>query len=224
MQAELLTPTTTRTQPDDERTANRVLERSDEQLMADYAETGDRASFEELVHRYERKLYGYLRRTLGDSQLAEDAFQATFLQVHLKCKQFAPGRRLRPWLYAIASNQAVDLMRRNRRHKTVSLSVASADGHTGDQRHPLADVLQAEAADPVERLGRLEDRRWLRLALKKIPAKARQVLLLIVYRGLSYQETAETLGVPLGTVKSRMNSALPSLRRALLATRPGFTA
>ena len=78
-------------------------------------------AFEELVRRYEKELYGYLRHYLGDVQMAEDVFQQTFLQVHLKCGQFECERKLRPWLYAVATNQAIDFQRRNGRHRTVSL-------------------------------------------------------------------------------------------------------
>ena len=77
--------------------------------------------FAELVRRYERELYSYLRRYLGDAEMAEDAFQAAFLQVHLKCQQFEAGRSVRPWLYTIATNQAIDAQRRSRRHRMVSL-------------------------------------------------------------------------------------------------------
>ena len=63
-------------------------DRTDEQLVLQYRETGDEGLFSELVHRYERELYSYFRRYLGNSEMAEDAFQATFLQLHLKCDQF----------------------------------------------------------------------------------------------------------------------------------------
>ncbi len=76
---------------------------------------GDRRLFEELIRRYERELFNYLKQYLGDTQLAEDAFQSTFLQVHLKCDQFDPERRFRPWLYAVATNQAIDTQRQRRR-------------------------------------------------------------------------------------------------------------
>jgi RNA polymerase sigma-70 factor, ECF subfamily len=192
--------------------------RPDEELLTAYTQTGNRDAFEELVHRYERELYRYLRRRLGDAHLAEDAFQTTFLQVHLKCQQFEAGRRFRPWLYAIAGHQAVDLLRRNRRHKAVSLDAAREDG-SDDKRQPLGSLLENEGADPGQRLRRIEDRQWTRLALRKIPTKARQVLVLVVHKGLAYREAAKVLGIPVGTVKSRMHSALPILHRALIATR-----
>src|ERR1051325_3619214 len=94
---------------------------TDEELLVRYRDTADRDAFAELVHRYERELFSYLRRYLGDANMAEDAFQATFLQVHLKAHQFEEGRKVRPWLYTIATNQAIDAQRRNKRHRSVSL-------------------------------------------------------------------------------------------------------
>src|SRR4029078_8027393 len=90
---------------------------SDEELLLGYRERGDASLFSELVHRYERELYSYLRRYLGHAEMAEDAFQAAFLQVHLKCGQYEAGRAVRPWLYTIATNQAIDAHRRRRRHR-----------------------------------------------------------------------------------------------------------
>ena len=94
---------------------------SDEELMSRYREEGQAAIFSELVHRYERELYRYLARYLGDPTPAEDVFQNTFLQVHLKRGLFENGRPFRPWLYAIATHQAVDALRKAGRHPTVSL-------------------------------------------------------------------------------------------------------
>ena len=101
---------------------------SDEELLTGYRDTGDANLFSELVHRYERELYSYLRRYLGDAEMAEDAFQAAFLQVHLKCQQYEAGRAVRPWLYTIATNQAIDAQRRSRRHRMVSLDRAGPKG------------------------------------------------------------------------------------------------
>src|ERR1051325_8707465 len=94
---------------------------TDEELLVRYRDTADRQAFAELVRRYERELFSYLRRYLGDASMAEDAFQATFLQVHLKCDQFEEGRKVRPWLYTVATNQAIDAQRRKKRHRNVSL-------------------------------------------------------------------------------------------------------
>ena len=110
---------------------------SDERLLLEYRQTGRRELFADLVRRYERELFNYLRRYLGDTGMAEDAFQATFLQVHLKCDQFEEGRRFRPWLYTIATNQAIDAQRRNKRHRMVSLDRVGGEGRRdGKARRP----------------------------------------------------------------------------------------
>jgi RNA polymerase sigma-70 factor (ECF subfamily) len=77
------------------------------------------------MRRYERELFTFLRRFLGSVQHAEDVFQGTFLSVHLRISQFESGKRFRPWLYAIASNKAIDFMRRNKRHQATSLDGVS---------------------------------------------------------------------------------------------------
>ena len=84
---------------------------TDEQLLLDYRKTGDRELYAQLVYRYERELFSYLRRYLGNAEMAEDVFQAAFLAVHLKCETFQEGRRFRPWLYTIATNAAIDARR-----------------------------------------------------------------------------------------------------------------
>ena len=193
--------------------------RRDEDLLATYARTGSGEAFEELVRRYQREIFSYLYHFLGDAQLAEDAAQATFLRLHLKCRQFEQGRGLRPWLHAIANNQAVNLLRRNRRHKAVSLSTPVRDAGADDGRQPLGDLLQTRDAGVVAGLEIGEDRRRARLAMDKIPAKLRQVLLLVVYQGLKQREAAAVLGIARGTVKSRMDKALRSLREAFFRQR-----
>src|SRR5204863_8416993 len=117
----------------------KASEWSDEELLAHFRKTGDRDAFTELVHRYERELFSYLRRYLGDAEMAEDAFQATFLQVHLKSHQFEEGRKVRPWLYTIATNQAIDAQRRNKRHRSVSLD--RNINPNGDEVGSLMDLL-----------------------------------------------------------------------------------
>ena len=122
--------------------------RTDEDLLLTYANQFDRRAFEELVRRYERKLYTYLRNYLGDAGLAEDAFQGTFLQVHRKCRQYDGAQAVRPWLYAIATNQAIDLLRSNRRHKAISLNVAAYSDGSSDALRPLQDLLPGNEPDP----------------------------------------------------------------------------
>jgi len=186
---------------------------SDEEILSAYRRTGDPQVFAELVHRYERELYSYLRRFLGDAVLAEDAFQGTFLQVHLKCERFEEGRKVRPWLYTVATNQAIDAQRRNKRHRMISLDRRNhSDGD--DDLGTLMELLVSKESGPVARLEADERRDWVRNAVDELPEPLLSAVTLIYYQGLKYREAAEILDVPVGTVKSRLHTAILKLHEA----------
>jgi RNA polymerase sigma-70 factor (ECF subfamily) len=189
--------------------------RRDEDLLVEYAQKQTREAFEELVHRYKREIYGYLRRYLRSAELAEDAFQATLLRVHLKCRKFDPCRRFRPWLYRIATNRAIDLLRQNRRHKAVSLNAGTSDRGSSEGLTDQ-DLLSFRDAGPSERLEAAEDRQRIRSVVDQFPTRLKGVLDLVIFQGLKYQEAADALQIPLGSVKSRMNAAVVRLRRTFM--------
>ena len=183
---------------------------TDEQLIAQYRRTGNRELFAELVYRYERELYNYLRRYLNDGELAEDAFQATFLQVHLKCDQFDEGRRFRPWLYAVATNQAIDARRKVMRHRMVSLDQAGSSAE-GDEVSRLVNLLESHEEAPLKGVERRENSELIRGTLETLPESMFAVIQLVYYQGMKYREAAEVLDIPVGTVKSRLHSAIAKL-------------
>jgi RNA polymerase sigma-70 factor (ECF subfamily) len=191
---------------------------TDEELLLGYCASGDRDLFAELVRRYERELYSYLRRYLGDAEMAEDAFQAAFLQVHLKCEKFESGRAFRPWLYTIATNQAIDAQRRSRRHRMVSLDRA---GHTdGEDVGKLLDLLVSHEAAPTAQLAADERKEWIGRAIGELPEVLRDVIQLVYFQDLKYREAAEALNIPVGTVKSRMHAAVARLSEAWTQSHP----
>jgi len=183
---------------------------SDETLLAEFCDHGDRSAFEELVHRYERELFGYLRNYLGDADLAEDVFQQTFLRVYLKSDQFANDRKFRPWLYAVATNQAIDSRRRTVRQRMASLDrqISGEDESAGGS---FGDLFGDSCDTPAEESELLEQRAAIRDAVDELPEQTRQVVLLVYFQGLKYREAAEVLGVPVGTVKSRLHGAIQKL-------------
>jgi RNA polymerase sigma-70 factor (ECF subfamily) len=185
---------------------------SDEDLLLAYRENGDANLFSELVHRYERELYSYLRRYLGDAEMAEDAFQAAFLQVHLKCQQYEPGRAVRPWLYTIATNQAIDAQRRSRRHRMVSLDRAGPKD--GEDVGKLLDLLTSKEPTPTAQLSATERGAWLHETVNQLPAGLSDVIRLVYFQEMKYREAAEALNIPVGTVKSRMHAAVAKLNEA----------
>jgi RNA polymerase sigma-70 factor (ECF subfamily) len=184
-------------------------ELTDEEVLLRYRETKDPELFAELVGRYERELYSYLRRYLGSREMAEDAFQAAFLQVHVKCHQFEAGRRVKPWLYAIATNQAIDAGRRNRRHYMVSFDHLGRSGHAEETN--VADPMVSREPSPVTQAGDVERNELLRRALDGLSEHMRIVVYLVYYQGLKYREAAEVLSIPVGTVKSRLHTAIAKL-------------
>jgi RNA polymerase sigma-70 factor (ECF subfamily) len=185
---------------------------TDEQLLLRYRDRHERAAFDALVHRYEKELFSYLRRYLGDAGMAEDVFQATFLQVHLKCDQFEADKKFRPWLYTIATNQAIDAQRRNKRHRMVSLDRQNRDN--SEDVGSLVDLLVNQQAGPAAEMETAERQEWIRAAVADLPETLRSVVMLIFYQGIKYREAADVLGIPVGTVKSRMHTAVLKLNEA----------
>jgi RNA polymerase sigma-70 factor (ECF subfamily) len=185
---------------------------TDEELLLEYRLSGVPRVFESLVKRYERELYNYLRRFLGNEAMAEDAFQATFMQVHLKCHLFDGERKVRPWLYTVATNQAIDIQRRNRRHRLVSLD--RPNRVQNDELGSLINLLDGREADPGDRLELHERREWVREAVAALPEQLRTAVRLVYFRGMKYREAADELSVPVGTVKSRLHTAVKRLGQA----------
>jgi len=190
---------------------------SDEAIMSRYRDSGLEADFNELIRRYERELYRYLARYLGDAAMAEDVFQNTFLQVHLKRGLYEEGRPFRPWLYAIATHQAVDSLRKIGRHPTVSLDQRSA---SSDDSEPgaLIDLLVNHGPGPLAELQEKERQAWVRASIGRLPETLKQTLILAYYQDLKYREIAETLKIPVGTVKSRLHAALAKLQEMAQAS------
>ena len=189
-----------------------VLDLSDEELLGRFRQ-GRREAFGLLVRRYERELYGYLCRYLGDATLADDVFQNTFLQVYVKSDQFEDGRPVRPWLYTIATNQAIDALRRAGRQPAVSLDQQVADTGDGEVRS-LLELLESRGPGPAEVSQDGERRELVRTAVDRLPELFRQVVVLAYYQGLKYREIADILAIPVGTVKSRLHAALVKLQEA----------
>ncbi len=196
--------------------SNPLVSWTDEKLLLSYRFDHNTGAFEELVHRYERELYGYLRHYLGNAEMAEDVFQQTFLQVHLRCDQFEPGRKVRPWLYTVAVNQAIDCQRRTRRHRLASLDRIAGTNDDGEAG-ALIGLLRGAGTGPAAEAESAEQSETLHQAVDALPAICREVVTLVYFQGLKYREAAEILGVPVGTVKSRLHTAVEKLTAALTA-------
>lgn len=188
-----------------DRHVNRIADKTDEQLLSAYR-AGDRSSFAALVDRYQRELFHFLVRFLGDRAAAEDIFQETFLQVHQSADQFDLSRRFRPWLFTIAANKARDLMRSQARRPTNPLqaTINSNDDESGQ----FIDLMEAAEPMPGESMEREELQKVVQATVEGMPEHLREILLLSYFHQFPYKEISDILGIPLGTVKSRLHAAV----------------
>ena len=178
---------------------------SDEKLMIAH-QAGDERAFPMLVARYRPNLHRYLQRFLGSAAAADDVFQETFLQIHLSAATFDVTRTLRPWLYTIASNKARDWYRHHKRRATLSLDKPM--GH-GENEFTQLDVVSSTTTDrPGDALSAREESAQVKKVVDALPELHRETLLMAYFQRFSYQHIADMLSIPLGTVKSRLHSAV----------------
>lgn len=180
--------------------------RTDEQLLGAYR-AGDKPAFATLVSRYQRELFHFLVRFLGDRAAAEDVFQESFLQVHQSMDQFDPSRRFRPWLFTIAANKARDLIRSQARRPTNPLQ-ASIGGSGDDESGEFIDLMSAVQASPDEPMQREELQSLVHRTVMSMPENLREILLLSYFHQFPYKQISDILDIPLGTVKSRLHAAV----------------
>ena len=174
---------------------------------------GEAAAFEEWVGDRSGEIYGLLLRLTENSEEARDLTQETFLRAFQSIDRFRGDADLRTWIYRIAINQARNRWRwwrRRRRDSTVSL-----DATTGQTNQPLIATLAESSDNPEQQTLAHEREVALRAALQKLGVAYRETVILRDIEGFSYEEIAATLGVNVGTVKSRLARGRQELRRRL---------
>jgi RNA polymerase sigma-70 factor (ECF subfamily) len=170
--------------------------------LIEQAQHGDRNAFGELVRRYYTGTIQVVYRLCGDTGLAEDMTQEAFLRAWTHLPSFHPHSSLRNWIYRIAVNAALDMLRRRQEESLEEEAV---------------QMVPDQAMGPESALIEKERVELLQKAMRSLPEAARSVLVLREYGGLSYQEIASVLDVPVGTVMSRLNYARNRLRELLKA-------
>jgi RNA polymerase sigma-70 factor (ECF subfamily) len=171
---------------------------------------GDRAAFRELVERHQGRAFGLALRVLRDEEQARDVVQDAFLKAYGSLDRFEGRSSFYTWLYRIVMNLCLDRKRRERSSRRVDWSEEV-------EREIPADSESSATPDPDVALERSELRAQLSRAIALLPDDARRTLELREIDGLSYQEIAESLGVPKGTVMSRLHYARRRVRQALVA-------
>jgi RNA polymerase sigma-70 factor (ECF subfamily) len=166
------------------------------------ARNGDRSAYGELVRCHYPGVVNVVYRLCGDAGLAEDMAQEAFLRAWNNLPSFRPGSSLRNWLYRIAVNAALDVLRRR------------TEEPVEDER---MERMTDEAPGPEAVVIAREQAAFLQQAMRSLPEAARSVLVLREYGELSYKEIASVLDIPVGTVMSRLNYARNRLRELLTA-------
>lgn len=175
-------------------------------------QANDAAAFNEIVARYKNKVYNYICRMVGAAADAEDLAQETFVRAYMSIHSFQSRASLNTWLFRIATNLCIDYLRKGRRAKAMTATPCreiteeenDAVSDLPDERfEPQRSLLSKELADHLDR------------ALQTLPEKLRTVMLLYDVEGLSYEEIAQIVDCPLGTVKSRLFHARAALRAKL---------
>jgi RNA polymerase sigma-70 factor (ECF subfamily) len=162
------------------------------------AQHGDLHAFEEIVHRYRQGMIDLVSRMCGDIYLAEDAAQSAFIKVWQRLPDYRATGSFRSWLYRIAVNAALDVLRREK------------PTHELDQMPNLSGP-----EDPEDVLEQRQQQEHIRQAVLSLPSASLSVLVLREYEGFSYQEIAQALEIPVGTVMSRLNYARNRLAEIL---------
>lgn len=185
----------------------------EEPVFIDKLRAADAAAFETLIERYSGDIYALLFRLTLNPDEASDLTQDTFLRALRSIKSFRGDSELKTWLFRIAINESRNRFRwwkRRRRDVTISL-----DATIGDSDLTLAETLADRSISPEEETLRREREQALKMALIEIPDVYREAIVLCDIEQLSYEETAQALGVGLGTVKSRISRGREELRKRL---------
>lgn len=165
---------------------------------------GDLDAFEQLVKRYQNKIYNLACRFLGNRVDAYDLAQETFIRLYQSLPRFRGESSLRTWLYRITVNVCRDELRRQKRRNIVSVEDKKADT---ENNNVYGNYLHAGVSSPEEILERKEFCSKVQSCLYSLPEKHRLILVMREIQGMSYEEIAEILQCPRGTVKSRLSSA-----------------
>jgi len=179
---------------------------TDAQLMTRYA-AGEEAAFRLIVTRYKDGLYSFLRQFLNRQDLVEDVFQETFLQLFTSRDSFDKSRPLRPWLFTIAANKAKDALRKWQRTSAIPIgSIADSQDLSFDEM--LNTLTTSDSTMPHEELEKNETALRVSRIIMNMPENLREILILAYFNKFSYKQMAEVLSIPIGTVKSRLHTAV----------------
>lgn len=191
----------------------RIARSADDELFIDKLKAGDADAFDILVDRYSGEIFGLLYRLTGSAEESHDLTQDTFMKALRSIRNFRAESGLKTWLCRIAINESRNRFRwwkRRRRDVTISL-----DETVGNTDLTFAQTLSDSSISPEDEALRRERTVLIKAALDEMPEAYREAVILCDVEGLTYDETADALGIGIGTVKSRISRGREELRRRL---------
>lgn len=189
---------------------------SDEELMMKVKEEGNQNAFQILVQRYRKPILNFVYRFTGNRDIAEDLSQDVFLRLWMSSSTYLPLSKFTTFLYTIAKNTCLNALAKSRNSPYI-YSLSEIDVDKNNNLSLASGVLSPEREAIAKEIGvKVEE------AIKKLSPEHRIVFILTQYHGFSYQEVAEIIQCPVGTVASRRNNAIKQLREKLSSLRDNF--
>jgi RNA polymerase sigma-70 factor, ECF subfamily len=182
---------------------------TDDSLMCRFQE-GDESAFRRLLERYQDRIVNYVYRIVSDSDTAQDLAQEVFIKIYLNAGRYLPGSQFAPWLYRIATNLAINEMRRRKRWRFFSI-----DESREDEDRPMFEIADESVIGADELISQKETSALVEKGLAKVPLKYRTLLILREIEGYDYEDISRILEIPRGTVKSRLNRGRALLKTAI---------
>jgi len=167
---------------------------------------GEEDAFRKLIKRYHASLYSFLSQFLNRNDLVEDVFQETFIQLYTSRASFDVSRPLHPWLFTIAANKAKDFLRKQQR--TSAIPIGQTTNNEEMSFEDMLNMLDSEDNPPYEELEKDEMALQVRRIIANMPENLREILILSYFNKFSYKQMADILSIPIGTIKSRLHTAV----------------
>ena len=190
--------------------AQKGVDRFDERAIIERCKAGDTTAFDELVHRFEKRVFNCALRITGDYNDASDVAQEAFIRAFHSIQTFRGDAKFATWIYRIVTNVYLDERKRSKAHRTTSL-----DDAIELDENSVTRQIQDTSPTPDEVVQSKERLRVLQRAINALPDYQRIIVTLYHTQHRSYEEIAGILGLPIGTVKSRLNRARLALAEIL---------
>jgi len=195
-----------------QRQRNREDPEASDGVLVSRAFNGDQEAFEVLVSRYQQSLFGLIYHYVGEYHEAEDVLQQVWLQLYLSLATLHPNAQVKPWLFTVARNRSLDVLRHERILSQHLLSIFDVVARNKENEATFLDAIPDVSPSPEERVERQDLQHEIWRAIQSLPHKYRSIYVLYYSEQLTFSEIGRILDVPATTVKTRFHRVKPFLR------------